>query len=120
MKVLFAALLVLVSLAMTKGNSVKMMWNLMCSNKEDPKKLNELRRCIGERFQQQAGWLPGAIRDCEYSKFSYGKFEEFVNEMCNEDKDADMEEVLKCISDKIEAAEEDLDFAMSDIIKNCY
>ncbi|XP_076310548.1 uncharacterized protein LOC143225292 [Tachypleus tridentatus] len=120
MKVLFPALVVVVSLTMTNGNSIDMMWKLMCSIKDDTAKVNHLRVCIGKRFKQQAGWLPDAVKKCEYSKFSYGNFGEFVKEMCKAEKEADMKEVKECVGNEILKAGEGLDEAMSDAVKNCF
>ncbi|XP_076314729.1 uncharacterized protein LOC143227084 [Tachypleus tridentatus] len=120
MKVLFAAFVVVVSLTMTNGNSIDMMWKLMCSIKNDSAKVNHLRVCMGECNKQRAEWLPDAITKCEYSKFSYGNFEEFVREMCNAEKEADMKEVKECIANEIVKTGEDLDEAMSEAVKNCF
>ncbi|XP_076314732.1 uncharacterized protein LOC143227088 [Tachypleus tridentatus] len=120
MKVLFRALVVVVSLTVMNGNSIDMMWKLMCSIKDDSAKVNHLRVCLGERYKQQAEWLPDAVKKCEYSKFSYGNFEEYVREMCKAEREADEKEVKKCIGNEILKAGVGLDDAMSDAVKNCF
>ncbi|XP_076310555.1 uncharacterized protein LOC143225298 [Tachypleus tridentatus] len=120
MKVLFTALVVVVSLTVTNGNSVDMMWKLMCSIKDDSAKVNHLRVCIGERYKQLAEWLPDAAKNCEYSKFPYGNFEEYVREMCKAEREADEKEVIECIENEILKAGAGLDDVMSDSVKNCF
>ncbi|XP_076314743.1 uncharacterized protein LOC143227112 isoform X2 [Tachypleus tridentatus] len=114
------ALVVVVSLTVTNGNSIDMMWKLMCSIKDDSAKVNHLRVCIDERFKQKAEWLPDAVTKCEYSKFPYGNFEEFVREMCRAEREADMKEVKECVSNDILKAGESLDESVSDTVKNCF
>ncbi|XP_022235620.1 uncharacterized protein LOC111083405 [Limulus polyphemus] len=121
MKVLFAALVVLVSLAMTKGNTIDIGWQLMCKMKEEnPQKINEVRKCFQEMFRGKKEWFPAAIRECESSKFPNKNLADFFKVMCSKEKEADAQEVRKCMNGKFLEAHEDSEYTLTETIKNCF
>ncbi|XP_022248252.1 uncharacterized protein LOC111087103 [Limulus polyphemus] len=83
MKVLFAALVVLISLTMTKGSIIEIAWQMICKTKvEKPGKVNEMRECMGKILKEKSDGLQDALRECEFAKFPYEKYEDYLNELC--------------------------------------
>ncbi|XP_013786817.1 uncharacterized protein LOC106470798 isoform X2 [Limulus polyphemus] len=121
MKVLFAALVVLVSLMMTKGNVVDISYQLMCKmNKEKPETIKELRQCIGQFFNGKPKWLHGAIQECKNEKFPSEKFDKYLTEMCTEEREADLQDVKECIGEQFAAAQVDQETSYTEIINKCF
>ncbi|XP_022257087.1 uncharacterized protein LOC106472840 isoform X2 [Limulus polyphemus] len=87
MKVLFATLVVFISLTLTKGNIIDIAMQMICKmNVEKPEKINELRDCMDSIFKEKSDLLPDAIRECDFAKFPYQKYEDYANEMCKEER----------------------------------
>ncbi|XP_076314952.1 uncharacterized protein LOC143227385 [Tachypleus tridentatus] len=96
MKVLFLTLVVLVSLAMAKGDTIEVGCQLMCKkNKENPEKMNEIRKCERKIFGRKASWLPDAVETCKKNAVSEDKLDEFWSEICDEGQEANMQVMIK-------------------------
>ncbi|XP_076310566.1 uncharacterized protein LOC143225304 isoform X3 [Tachypleus tridentatus] len=81
---------------MAKGNAIDIAWKLLCKlNKENPGKMNEVKECDTKIFGERADWLPDAIRKCEKAEFPTDSLDEFLNEMCREEREADVQVIIK-------------------------
>ncbi|XP_013791628.1 uncharacterized protein LOC106475494 [Limulus polyphemus] len=121
MKVLFAALFVLVSVTLVKGDAIDKAWKKLCKiNKEMPGKMNEIKECDRTFLSGKSELLPGAVRECEKAKYSTSKFDEFLNAMCSKEREADLQEVKECIREKFAEAQVDPEIAVTGMMKNCF
>ncbi|XP_076310569.1 uncharacterized protein LOC143225305 [Tachypleus tridentatus] len=120
MKVIFAVLVVLISLTMAKGNAIDIAWKLLCKlNKENPGKMNEVKECDTKIFGERADWLPDAIRKCEKAEFPTDSLDEFLNEMCREEREADVQEMKMCVGEKYAELHVDPESIIIEAISKC-
>ncbi|XP_076304055.1 uncharacterized protein LOC143222070 [Tachypleus tridentatus] len=121
MKVLLAVFVVFVSLTLTKGDAIGKAWEQLCEiNKSNPEKLNDIKVCNRNVLGGKLKELPQAIRECEEAKFNANSFKEFVNEMCTEEREADLEDLEKCIGEKFAAAQVDPEIAVTEMVNTCF
>ncbi|XP_076314737.1 uncharacterized protein LOC143227099 [Tachypleus tridentatus] len=120
MRVLFVALVVLLTLTSTKGNIIHIGSNIICKmNKESPEKVNDLRECLESILKEKSEWLPGAFRDCEFGKLPYQKYDEFLNEMCREERYDDVQDIEECVGKIYAAVQEDPENILDEMIYKC-
>ncbi|XP_022255734.1 uncharacterized protein LOC111088864 [Limulus polyphemus] len=120
MKVLFAALVMLVSLTLTKGNAIDIGWQLYCKmSKEMPERMNKIKECDTKVYDEKAAWVLGAVRDCEKKQFPTDNLNEFFNEMCKEERKADVQEMKNCINEKFAEHQEDPESTLTELINSC-
>ncbi|XP_076370781.1 uncharacterized protein LOC143256873 [Tachypleus tridentatus] len=120
MKVLFAPLVVLVCLAMAKGNVVDLAFKLLCTlDKNDPEKVNEIKECDIQMFGEKASWLPAAMQKCENAELPTDNLDELLKEMCKEENEAKMQEMQDCLSAEVAKLHEDQESTLNEWISKC-
>ncbi|XP_076310560.1 uncharacterized protein LOC143225302 isoform X1 [Tachypleus tridentatus] len=138
MRVLFVALVVLLTLTSTKGNVIDIGSHILCKmNEENPEKVNDLRYCMESIFKEKSDWvrvcsimiypvsiihcnlLPDAYRGCEFAKLPYQKYEEFLNNICAKERYEDLQDAEECVSKIFVAVQEDPENILDEIIYKC-
>ncbi|XP_076314739.1 uncharacterized protein LOC143227109 [Tachypleus tridentatus] len=120
MKVIFAALVVLLSVSLIKGVLINSVWQKMCKAKaQKPVKANELKECMDSVFKDKSDWLPNAVQECEFAKFRYQNYEDFMNEMCKPERYAVEKEIQQCIIEKFEEAKVNPESTLTALINSC-
>ncbi|XP_076314731.1 uncharacterized protein LOC143227086 [Tachypleus tridentatus] len=120
MKVLFVVLVVLLTLTSTKGNMIHIGSHIICKmNEESHEKVNDLRECLDTILKEKTDWLPGAVRDCEFAKLPYQKYDEFLNEICRKERYDDVQDIEECVGKIFAAVQEDPEIILDEMIYKC-